>query len=465
MPEGADVFWCAGAGVVGTSQEALDAELSVLRGFLEGWHPRDSAFFFASSAGGVYAGSAGPPFTEETTPVPLAPYGHAKISAEQLTREFSARTGVPVLAARISNLYGPGQDISKPQGLVSQLCRAQLTRQPLSVYVSLDTMRDYLYVDDAARMSVAALDALVGTGGGPRQDPGERALHHDRLDPRRPAPPVQAAATGGARHVRQRTVPGPRPPPALGRLAGDDGVRPHAVGSGHGGDAAVGRGTAEGGHARPLTWGYPARSLFDGVERESGATSGDRWGRVHRQPLRALRAHRRVGWDRARRGRGARQAHLRGQPGEPRPRARGRAAALRRGRHPGPRTRRPADGRGGRGRPLRRGEPRRPVDPRCRRLRDDQRRGHPDAARLGAQARRREVRARLHRRGLRLDPRGQLGRGASRCCPTRRTPPPRRPATCSPAPTTAPTGCRSASPGARTTTGPTSSPRRSSRCS
>ena len=165
VPDGADVFWCAGAGVVGTSPEALDAELSVLQGFLEGWHPRDAAFFFASSAGAVYAGSAGPPFTEETTPVPLAPYGHAKLRAEQLTREFSERTGVPVLAGRISNLYGPGQDISKPQGLVSQLCRAQLTRQPLSVYVSLDTMRDYLYVDDAAQMSVAALDAVVGTKG------------------------------------------------------------------------------------------------------------------------------------------------------------------------------------------------------------------------------------------------------------------------------------------------------------
>ena len=62
----------------------------------------------------------------------------------------------PLLVGRISNLYGPGQNLAKPQGLVSQLCRAQLTRQPLSVYVSLDTMRDYLYVDDAAAMVVAA---------------------------------------------------------------------------------------------------------------------------------------------------------------------------------------------------------------------------------------------------------------------------------------------------------------------
>ena len=57
------------------------------------------------------------------------------------------------------------------------------------------------------------------------------------------------------------------------------------------------------------------------------------------------------------------------------------------------------------------------------------------------------------------------GTSTSRCSPTRRTPHPRPPATCWRAPTTAPTGCRCASPGARTTTGPTSSRRRSSRCS
>ena len=55
-----------------------------------------------------------------------------------------------------------------------------------------------------------------------------------------------------------------------------------------------------------------------------------------------------------------------------------------------------------------------------------------------------QVRARLHRRGLRLDRRGQLGRGRSRSSPTRRTPRRRRPATCSPAPTSAPTACRCA---------------------
>jgi UDP-glucose 4-epimerase len=161
------VFWCAGAGFVGTSQAELDAEVAVLEGFLSRWEPGAGShgLFLSSSAGGVYAGSSGAPFTEHTTPVPISPYGHAKLRSETVATTFAERTGSALLVGRMANLYGPGQDLSKPQGLVSQLCRAQLTRQPLSVYVSLDTRRDYLYVDDAAAMCVAGLDAVTERGG------------------------------------------------------------------------------------------------------------------------------------------------------------------------------------------------------------------------------------------------------------------------------------------------------------
>ena len=164
---GWEVYWCAGAGVVGTSQEQLDDEVAVLEQFLRRWEPSDGTcgLFMASSAGGVYAGSAVAPFTELSAPVPISPYGHAKLRAEDVAREFSERTGVALLVGRISNLYGPGQDISKQQGLISQLCRAQLTRQPLSIYVSLDTMRDYLFVEDAASMIVAGMHAVTERGG------------------------------------------------------------------------------------------------------------------------------------------------------------------------------------------------------------------------------------------------------------------------------------------------------------
>ncbi len=166
---GWQLFWCAGSGVVGSSEAQFRAEVRVLEQFLGHWSPRCDpgrhGVFLSSSAGGVYAGSADPPFTEHTVPVPISPYGQAKLRSEQVAREFAERTGAALLVGRLANLYGPGQDLEKPQGLVSQLCRAQLSRQPLSIYVSLDTMRDYLYVDDAAAMVVSGLGQVTERGG------------------------------------------------------------------------------------------------------------------------------------------------------------------------------------------------------------------------------------------------------------------------------------------------------------
>ncbi len=161
------LVWCAGAGVVATAPEALATEVSTLRSALAGLvdarrsHPDTAVrMFLASSAGGVYAGSVDPPFTESTVPRALAPYGEAKLAAEDAVREL-AHHGISVMIGRLSNLYGPGQDLAKPQGLISQLCRAQWQRTPLTMYVSLDTARDYLFVRDAAHMVLAGTRLLA----------------------------------------------------------------------------------------------------------------------------------------------------------------------------------------------------------------------------------------------------------------------------------------------------------------
>ena len=157
------IAWCAGAGVTGTSAQVLRDELETFCGFIDQLSllapPRSGKLFFASSAGGVYAGASSAPFTESHPPRALAPYGEAKLSAEVAVRRFAEATGNAVIIGRIANLYGPGQNLGKAQGLISHLCRAHITGQPLSVYVSLDTIRDYLFVDDCADMIGDALDA------------------------------------------------------------------------------------------------------------------------------------------------------------------------------------------------------------------------------------------------------------------------------------------------------------------
>lgn len=162
------VIWCAGAGVTASHANILDEEVSTFERFLAGIDLDDASrgtIALASSAGGIYAGSLGAPFDEHSATRPLAPYGHAKLAMEDALRAWVARTGGRALVGRIGNLYGPGQDIRKPQGLISQLLRAHVQRRPLQVYVPLDTIRDYIYVADAAtRLLASARRAATGPG-------------------------------------------------------------------------------------------------------------------------------------------------------------------------------------------------------------------------------------------------------------------------------------------------------------
>lgn len=175
------VIWCAGAGVTGTSPEALDTEHSMLQTVLEALvegagesagegalvGPAGSAgpgergsFFLASSAGGVYAGSGGAPYDEHSPARPLADYGWAKLRLEATVTEWARAHAVAVAIGRIANLYGPGQNLAKPQGLVSQLCAAHLDRRPAMIWVSLDTLRDYLFAPDCAALVLDLMDRL-----------------------------------------------------------------------------------------------------------------------------------------------------------------------------------------------------------------------------------------------------------------------------------------------------------------
>lgn len=151
------IVWAAGAATVSSSEREAAAELATLTALLHALRsepPRGpGAFFLTSSAGGVYAGSAAPPFSEATTPHPVSAYGDLKVQQEAAASEALAGT-CPVVIGRISNLYGPGQNLGKLQGLISRLAMAAATQEPLNIFVPLDTIRDYIYVDDAAAMAL-----------------------------------------------------------------------------------------------------------------------------------------------------------------------------------------------------------------------------------------------------------------------------------------------------------------------
>ena len=151
-----EIYWCAGVGVTSTPASELAVEVGVFERALEMFEalPFDVrsrlSIFFASSVGGAYAGSTSPPFNESTRPAPLSPYGEAKLRMESSLTAATERAGWRAFIGRITNVYGAGQDLRKAQGLISALVRSNLTGQPLSLYVPLDTLRDYVYEDDCA---------------------------------------------------------------------------------------------------------------------------------------------------------------------------------------------------------------------------------------------------------------------------------------------------------------------------
>jgi UDP-glucose 4-epimerase len=162
------ILWCAGIGVVSSAEEVLNKEITKIRVLLENLARYDRSIlrrgvlFYASSAGGIYAGSASPPFDEYSVASPLGPYGAQKLACEQLFTEFAGLTGARVGIGRIANLYGPGQNRSKSQGIVTTICKAMLLHQLIDIYVPLETMRNYIYVDDAATIIASFVLRLGG---------------------------------------------------------------------------------------------------------------------------------------------------------------------------------------------------------------------------------------------------------------------------------------------------------------
>jgi len=152
------VIWTAGAGVVGTTEDLLIAEtitwetvLTLVDRYLvsEGIGP--GLVFLSSSAGGVYGNCPDHVITEESQCSPISEYGRNKLRQESVFNSWAdSHPEVVCRVGRISNIYGTGQNLAKAQGLVSHISRSLIWQVPIHLYVPLDTIRDYIYVDDCA---------------------------------------------------------------------------------------------------------------------------------------------------------------------------------------------------------------------------------------------------------------------------------------------------------------------------
>lgn len=126
-------------------------------------------FVYASSSS-VYGIPAKLPMLEDVTvPSPHSPYGVTKLAAENLTRLYTANTGLPSVSLRFFTVYGPRQ---RPDMAFHRFFRAAIDDRPIGVYGSGAQTRDFTFVDDIVNGLLLAENSTDGKvmnlGGGDR---------------------------------------------------------------------------------------------------------------------------------------------------------------------------------------------------------------------------------------------------------------------------------------------------------
>jgi UDP-glucose 4-epimerase len=125
---------------------------------------------FASSGGATYGEQSEFPAPETHTHDPLSPYGITKATGEHYLFYYHAVYGMPYVALRYANVYGPRQDPHGEAGVVAIFTERLLANQAPTINGDGKQTRDYVFVGDVVRANLAALErpfvgsVNIGTG-------------------------------------------------------------------------------------------------------------------------------------------------------------------------------------------------------------------------------------------------------------------------------------------------------------
>lgn len=113
--------------------------------------------FALASTSSVYGAEIDGPVSEDAdSSRPLSPYAASKKAAETLLHSYHHLHGIDAVALRYFTVYGPS---GRPDMSVFRFIRAIAEGEPITVFGDGTQQRDFTYVDDIARGTVAALGA------------------------------------------------------------------------------------------------------------------------------------------------------------------------------------------------------------------------------------------------------------------------------------------------------------------
>lgn len=120
-----------------------------------------------SSSAAIYGDNPTATIPEEGTYTPYSPYGFHKKASELLCASYAQNFGLNIAIVRLFSIYGPGL---RKQLLWDLCCRLQKSPTTLELHGTGNEIRDWLYIQDAIEILVAASSAaspapLIVNGG------------------------------------------------------------------------------------------------------------------------------------------------------------------------------------------------------------------------------------------------------------------------------------------------------------
>jgi UDP-glucose 4-epimerase len=115
----------------------------------------EGARVVTASSTAIYGAPESVPVAEDAEPTPSSPYGLEKLTVDRYTRLYNELYGVPTVALRYFNVYGPGQT-GAYSGVIDVFLERARADEPITVQGDGEQTRDFVHVDDVVRANIAA---------------------------------------------------------------------------------------------------------------------------------------------------------------------------------------------------------------------------------------------------------------------------------------------------------------------
>ena len=121
--------------------------------------------FVTASSSSVYGNTPQLPKEEAMSPNPISPYAVSKLACERYTMSFHAVYGLPTVALRYFNVFGPKQDpLSQYAAVIPRFITAIKKGEAPVVYGDGEQSRDFTFIENVVQANLLACTAPAAPG-------------------------------------------------------------------------------------------------------------------------------------------------------------------------------------------------------------------------------------------------------------------------------------------------------------